>query len=102
MLWLSDITPDVNWRTVDFKFIAYEPLRLVWRAKRILSNSGAFGGGDIAVDDIRLTECPADEAVSTTVAPLLGALSNLLSSFHLSVFFGFLLMMIMRFTDNIL
>lgn len=76
-LWVSGTSADQNWRTVDFTFIAHDPLQLVWRAKRVLRN-GAFGGGDLAVDDIKLSECLPDDISSTTAAPLLGLCAEII------------------------
>lgn len=53
---------------MDFTFTQSGQFRLVWNAKRILK-SGAYGNGDLAIDDIRLTECEGDDLTGTTAMP---------------------------------
>lgn len=66
-LWISDGSSSQNWRTVDFTFQKEGPFQLIWTGKRLLKN-GVFGGGDIALDDIRVSECTDGEG-ATTDAP---------------------------------
>ena len=70
-LWISVTSASNAWRTVDFTFTQAGEFRLMWNAKRILK-SGAYGIGDLAIDDIRLTECDAIDLVGTTVMPSAG------------------------------
>ena len=70
-LWISDTSASNAWRTVDFTFTQAGEFRLMWNAKRILK-SGAYGNGDLAIDDIRLTECDAIDLVGTTAMPPAG------------------------------
>ena len=70
-LWISDTSASNAWRTVDFTFTQSGEFRLMWNAKRILK-SGAYGDGDLAIDDIRLTECDAIDLAGTTAMPPAG------------------------------
>lgn len=46
------------------------PFSLLWKAKRIIKN-GAYGGGDLGLDDIRVSECTsADIDGEATPLPL--------------------------------
>lgn len=46
------------------------PFVITWEAKRIIQD-GTFGGGDLALDDIRVSEC--EEGSSTVPTSDLGA-----------------------------
>ena len=70
-LWISDTSASNAWRTVDFTFTQAGEFRLMWNAKRILK-SGAYGNGDLAIDDIRLTECDVIDLAGTTAMPPAG------------------------------
>lgn len=70
--WISDTVSSSNWRTAEFLFQLDGPFRLVWKGKRVKSASGEFGGGDLAIDDIQVTECTSTDLnppAATTPTP---------------------------------
>lgn len=84
--YISQTTSDPNWRTVERVFLLDGPFQLVWKGKRVKTASGEFGGGDLAVDDLQVTECdPAD--VTTSFGPstlTLGKMKALLTTNNVS------------------
>lgn len=76
-LWISDTSSSNEWRTVDFTFNQPGEFKLTWNAKRVLK-SGAYGSGDLALDDIRLEECTDVDLIGTTVLPPAGEFTDIL------------------------
>lgn len=69
-IWISDGVSSTSWKTVDDVYAVNGPVQFLWKAKRVLKD-GVYGGGDIALDDIKLEECGAPDLPVTTIAPVL-------------------------------
>ncbi|XP_067946545.1 MAM and LDL-receptor class A domain-containing protein 1-like [Watersipora subatra] len=65
--WISDSSSSSNWRSAEVFIQMSGEFQLVWRGKRVKTEAGEFGGGDLAIDDVTVTECTSSDL--TTAAP---------------------------------